>query len=239
MSAAPKRIAVILAAGAGNRIGAGINKVWLPLGGQELLTWSFKWLIDTKLFYRYVLVVHPSEHELARSVLRKYVAAPVDLVDGGITRHDSELHALEYLAPAIEADECDLVLIHDGARPLTSPKLITEIVQAAQKHGGAVPALPTSVLTGHANQAGEIMRVQTPQVFHAKPLLKSYRQAEVANFQGSDTAMCIKQYAPELEIRCVPGSAQNIKVTYAQDLILAEHILASHHFNLDTRSAHG
>ena len=82
MSAAPKRIAVILAAGAGNRIGVGINKVWLPLGGQELLTWSFKWLIDTKLFYRYVLVVHPSEHELARAVLRKYVAAPVDLVDG-------------------------------------------------------------------------------------------------------------------------------------------------------------
>jgi 2-C-methyl-D-erythritol 4-phosphate cytidylyltransferase len=234
-----KRIAVILAAGAGNRIGAGINKVWLPLGGQELLTWSFKWLIDTKLFYRYVLVVHPSEHEQARAVLRRYVDAPVDLVDGGITRHDSERHALEYLAPAIETGECDLVLIHDGARPLTSPKLISEIVAAAQTHGGAVPSLPTSVLTGSAATNGEIVRVQTPQVFHAAPLLSSYRQAELDDFQGSDTAMCLEKYAPELKIMCVPGSAQNIKVTYAQDLILAEHILASHHFNLDTRSAHG
>jgi 2-C-methyl-D-erythritol 4-phosphate cytidylyltransferase len=239
VSNSPKRIAVILAAGAGNRIGAGINKVWLPLGGQELLTWSFKWLIDTKLFYRYVLVVHPTEHEKARSVLRAYVDAPVDLVDGGITRHDSERHALEYLAPAIEAGECDLVLIHDGARPLTSPQLITEIVKAAETYGGAVPSLPTSVLTGHANQTGEIIRVQTPQVFKAQPLLNSYRKAEEDGFQGSDTAMCIEQYAPELEIMCVPGSAQNIKVTYAQDLILAEHILASHHFNLHTRSHHG
>jgi 2-C-methyl-D-erythritol 4-phosphate cytidylyltransferase len=234
-----KRIAVILAAGAGNRIGAGINKVWLPLGGQELLTWSFKWLIDTKLFYRFVLVVHPSEHEQARAVLRKYVDAPVDLVDGGVTRHDSERHALEYLAPAIEAGECDLVLIHDGARPLTSPKLITEIVSAAQTHGGAVPSLPTSVLTGTTSAPGEVVRVQTPQVFHAAPLLNSYRLAELDDFQGSDTAMCLERYAPELKIMCVPGSAQNIKVTYAQDLILAEHILASHHFNLDTRSAHG
>lgn len=239
MSKTEKRIAVILAAGAGNRIGAGINKVWLPLGGQELLTWSFKWLINSKLFYRYVLVVHPSEHEKARSVLKAYVDAPVDLVDGGITRHDSERHALEYLAPAIESGECDLVLIHDGARPLTAPTLITQIVQAAEEFGGAVPSLPTSVLTGHSNQVGEIVRVQTPQVFRAAPLLASYRAAEKVGFQGSDTAMCMERFAPEVEIKCVPGSAQNIKVTYAQDLILAEHILASHHFNLPTRGSHG
>ena len=102
-----------------------------------------------------------------------------------------------------------------------------------------MPSLPTSVLTGHANQSGEIIRVQTPQVFKAQPLLTSYRKAELDGFQGSDTAMCIEQYAPEIAIKCVPGSAQNIKVTYAQDLILAEHILASHHFNLHTRSHHG
>lgn len=239
MSSSPKRIAVILAAGAGNRIGAGINKVWLPLGGQELLTWSFKWLINTKLFYRYVLVVHPSEHEKARAVLKSYVDAPVDLVDGGITRHDSERHALEYLAPAIESGECDLVLIHDGARPLTSPALISEIVRSAEEYGGAIPSLPTSVLTGHTAQSDEIIRVQTPQVFRAQPLLASYREAEMQGFQGSDTAMCMEKFAPEVQIKCVPGSAQNIKVTYAQDLILAEHILASHHFNLPIRSSHG
>jgi 2-C-methyl-D-erythritol 4-phosphate cytidylyltransferase len=231
----PKRIAVVLAAGAGNRIGAGVNKVWLPLGGQELLTWSFKWLIHTKLFSRYVLVVHPSEHEKARKVLKAYIDAPVDLVDGGITRHDSEYNALEYLAPAINAGECDLVLIHDGARPLTHPHLIKEIVSAAEEHGGALPTLPTSVLTNTDLNSSEVIRVQTPQVFKAAPLLDAYRAAHQDGFQGSDTAMCVHTYQPQIAIKAVNGSSQNIKVTYAQDLILAEHILASNHFNLGSR----
>ena len=63
------RTAVVLAAGSGTRLGAGANKVWLPLGGRELATWSFRWLQQTELFDRYVIVVHPSEREAARDIL--------------------------------------------------------------------------------------------------------------------------------------------------------------------------
>ncbi len=225
------RTAVVLAAGSGTRLGAGTNKVWLPLGGRELATWSFKWLIETELFDRYVLVVHQSEREFAREVFAKHVPVPVDIVDGGNSRHGSESRALEYLAPTIESGDCKLVLIHDGARPLAGPTLIRNIVSAAENNGGALPYLETAVLHGSAHDA-EIVRVQTPQVFSAKEILDAYRKAGTDNFEGSDTSMCMEKYYPKLKVECVRGTALNIKVTYPQDLVMVEHLLASNSYSL-------
>ena len=225
------RTAVVLAAGSGTRLGAGTNKVWLPLGGRELATWSFKWLIETELFDRYVLVVHQSEREFAREVFAKHVPVPVDIVDGGNSRHGSESRALEYLAPSIESGDCKLVLIHDGARPLAGPTLIRNIVSAAENNGGALPYLETAVLHGSAHDA-EIVRVQTPQVFSAKEILDAYRKAGADNFEGSDTSMCMEKYYPDLKVECVRGTALNIKVTYPQDLVMVEHLLASNSYSL-------
>lgn len=225
------RTAVVLAAGSGARLGAGTNKVWLPLGGRELATWSFKWLIETELFDRYVLVVHQSEREFAREVFAKHVPVPVDIVDGGASRHASESRALEYLAPTIESGDCKLVLIHDGARPLAGPSLISQIVAAAESKGGALPYLETAVLHGSDHES-EIVRVQTPQVFRAKEILDAYRKAGTENFEGSDTSMCMEKYHPDLKVECVRGSALNIKVTYPQDLVMVEHLLASNSYSL-------
>lgn len=225
------RTAVVLAAGSGTRLGAKSNKVWLPLAGRELATWSFQWLAQTELFDRYVVAVQPQEREVVRDILRRHVDVPVDIVDGGTSRHGSELRVLEYLAPSIESGDCNLVLIHDGARPLASPSLIQNVVKAAEEFGGALPYLETSTLTGQ-EFAGTLIRVQTPQVFKAMALLDAYRQSAKTGFEGSDTAMCVEEYRPDIQVKCVLGSAQNIKVTYPQDLIMAEHILASHHYRL-------
>ena len=225
------RTAVVLAAGSGTRLGAGANKVWLPLGGRELATWSFRWLQQTELFDRYVIVVHPSEREAARDILRRHVDVPVDIVDGGSSRHDSETRALEYLSASIESGDCALVLIHDGARPLASPSLVRRIVHAAEESGGSLPYLDTAHITG-SHEGQRLVRVQTPQVFAAKPLLDAYRQAAVAGFEGSDTSMCMERFRPDIPVRVVKGSAQNLKVTYPQDLVMAEHILAAQGFSL-------
>lgn len=225
------RTAVVLAAGSGTRLGAGANKVWLPLGGRELATWSFRWLQQTGLFDRYVIVVHPSEREAARDILKRHVDVPVDIVDGGSSRHDSETRALEYLAASIESGDCTLVLIHDGARPLASPSLIRRIVQAAEESGGSLPYLDTAHITG-SYEGQHLVRVQTPQVFSAKPLLDAYREAAKAGFEGSDTSMCMERFRPDIPVRVVKGSAQNLKVTYPQDLVMAEHILAAQGFSL-------
>lgn len=225
------RTAVVLAAGSGTRLGAGANKVWLPLGGRELATWSFRWLIETKLFDRFVLVVHPLERAMAREILDRHVNVSVDIVDGGKSRHESEIRALEFLAPSIESGACNLVLIHDGARPLTAPSLIRRIVETAQRDGGALPYLETAQITGSPS-VEQLVRVQTPQVFRAEPLLSAYRQSVADNFEGSDTAMCMEKYQPDVTVTAVRGSAQNLKVTYPQDLVMAEHILAAQGFKL-------
>jgi len=207
------RTAIVLAAGSGTRLGAGSNKVWLPLGGRELATWSFRWLIDTKLFDRFVAVVNPLEREAAREILLRHVPVPVDIVDGGSSRHESETRALEYISPTITTGECRLVLIHDGARPLSSPTLIKRIVLQAEQDGGALPYLETAQTNGDY-PSDNLVRVQTPQVFESTALLDAYRAAAVDRFEGSDTASCLEKYRPDLRVTCVRGSAQNLKVTY-------------------------
>jgi 2-C-methyl-D-erythritol 4-phosphate cytidylyltransferase len=226
------RTAIVLAAGSGTRLSKGTNKVWLPLGGRELVTWSFQWLIATKLFDRFVAVVNPLEMEQARKVLSRHLEVPIDLIEGGQSRHDSESRALEYIAPSIDTGRCSQVLIHDGARPLAAPSLIQRLVQAADETGGALPYLPSGNLVGEFPTQSKIVRVQTPQVFSAAMLLDSYRQAVAAEFSGTDTASCVARFHPEIEIKTVYGSAQNLKVTYPQDLVMAEYILSSQGFEL-------
>lgn len=225
------RTAIVLAAGSGSRVGAATNKVWLPLGGRELASWSLRWLIECELFDRFVVVTHPDEREFARAALSKHIKQPLDFVDGGASRHASETRALEYIAPSIESGQCRTVLIHDGARPLAAPSLVRRIVETAERDGGALPYLDSAALDG-APAGDQLVRVQTPQVFRAQPLLQAYRLAARDSFQGSDTAMCLERYAPELHVTLVRGSAQNIKVTYPQDLVMAEHILAAQGYEL-------
>lgn len=221
------RAAVVLAAGSGSRLAASTNKVWLPLGGHELATWSFKWLHESALFDRYVLVVNPAERELAQAVMAKHFDFDIKFVDGGKSRHESEYLALQNLAPVIKKGDCSLVLIHDGARPLAMPELIRSLVEVAERDGGALPYLETAQLT-NSGITEDVVRVQTPQVFQSVPLLDSYERAADERFEGTDTAMCLEKFHPEVSITAIRGSAQNLKVTYPQDLVMAEHIISAH-----------
>lgn len=222
------RIAVVvLAAGSGTRFGHSTNKVWLPLNGLRIISHSL--LNATKSFpkCRAVLVIDPADFELAGEVLaREIPQIPVELVNGGGTRHDSELNALSHLASDIEAGHIDIVLIHDGARPLASSRLFSEVALAAQRHGGALPAIDVDPLEIDLVTADRIARVQTPQAFRAKEVLAAYIRAEEEGFTGTDTAACMEQYFPDTESVAVPGEVTNIKITYPHDLALAEKIIA-------------
>jgi 2-C-methyl-D-erythritol 4-phosphate cytidylyltransferase len=155
---------------------------------------------------------------------------PVELVLGGATRHGSEERALQHLAPAITSGELDLVLIHDAARPLCSPGLVAELLRAAAEHGGAVPGLAAGDLAridddgNLAPLAGEHVRVQTPQVFAAAPLLQAYRRAAEAGFDGTDTAACAERFSA-VRVQHVTGEQQNFKITYPHDLYVAESLV--------------
>ncbi|WP_167113060.1 IspD/TarI family cytidylyltransferase [Amycolatopsis viridis] len=225
--------AVVLASGSGTRVGADVNKVYLPLAGRRLVSWSLEAFARVPGIRTLVLVTRPQDHDLVEWVLeREFDGAAVEVVHGGRTRQESELKALRHLAERIGSGAVDTVLLHDGARPLASRELIAGVLQAARRHGGAVPGLAAddimaAVPGGLAKlPAGTAIRAQTPQAFHARPLLDAYEEAARQGFDGTDTSSVMERFSP-LPIEWVAGEPENIKVTYAHDLVIAEQVLAS------------
>lgn len=227
--------AIVLAGGRGTRIGAERNKVYLPLAGRAVISWSLATFAGLPEIGPVVVVVRAVDRDLVDSVLRREVRHPtVEVVTGGSTRQESELAGLRHLADRIEGGAVDTALIHDGARPLVGATLVTEVLRAARETGGAVPGLPRddlaaagpdgSGLVGPA-PAG-LVAVQTPQGFRAAPLLAAYEEAGRRGFVGTDTASCVQRFAPELLVRWVVGDARNFKITYAHDVVVAEQLLA-------------
>ncbi|MBI3429163.1 MAG: 2-C-methyl-D-erythritol 4-phosphate cytidylyltransferase [Actinobacteria bacterium] len=221
------RIAVvILAAGSGSRFSSATNKVWLPLGGRRIISRSIANAVKSFPGCRTVLVISPQDALLANQVLEREASdVEVELVEGGETRHDSEYNALIHLAPAITDGRINVVLIHDGARPLATSMLFHDVARTAHQHGGAVPAIVVDPFEIDYKCENQIVRVQTPQAFRASELLSAYQKAHHDKFVGTDTAACMEEYFPENKNIAVAGETQNVKITYPQDLVIAEHVL--------------
>jgi 2-C-methyl-D-erythritol 4-phosphate cytidylyltransferase len=228
--------AVVLASGSGVRAGGGRNKVYLPLGGPSVVSWSLRTFAGIRGVAVLVLVIRPQDAEQARRVLAAELSdCPVEIVHGGAARHDSELLALRHLAPRIAAGELDVVLMHDAARPLVTPALVSAVLAAARESGGAVPGVPRDGLMmvsedGRLAESdlGTMMAMQTPQGFAAGPLLEAYEKAAAAGFAGTDTAAFVARYS-DLPVRCIPGEDSNIKITYPHDLMIAAQRAAARH----------
>ncbi|MCX6430038.1 MAG: IspD/TarI family cytidylyltransferase [Actinobacteria bacterium] len=217
---------IVLAAGSGSRFGHATNKVWLPLSGRRIISRSLTNAVKSFPRCRAILVINPLDAALANQVItREASGIKVELVHGGETRHDSEYSALMHLASTIESGEIDVVIIHDGARPLATSKLFYEVALTAHRHGGALPAINVDPLEIDLRQDERIMRVQTPQAFRAKELLEAYRRANSDNFVGTDTSACMERYFPDIDNIAVAGEVHNVKITYPQDLVIAEHVL--------------
>jgi 2-C-methyl-D-erythritol 4-phosphate cytidylyltransferase len=229
--AGPAAAAVVLAGGSGTRLGAGRNKVYLPLRGRPVLAWSLAMFASMPEVGVVVLVVREPDRELAEQLLAEHTTGGVEVVTGGRTRQESELAALRRLAGRIHGGTIDVVLLHDGARPLAGRALTSAVLAAARTTGGAVPGLRRSDLAAVAPDGSAIagtapaglVAVQTPQGFRAAPLLAAYEEAARCGFVGTDTASCMERFAPDLPIRWLPGEQRNIKITYAHDLLVAEH----------------
>ena len=226
----PAVAAVVLAGGSGVRVGHGRNKAYLPLGGHTAVGLSLSTMASVPGLRRLVLVVRAVDIDLAQQTLDEELPrppVPVELVVGGGSRHGSEEHALRHLEAGIRAAALDLVLIHDAARPLCSSELVDELVRAATAHGGAVPGLEAADLAavGPAGNLvplpGRYVRIQTPQVFVAAPLLQAYLRAAETGFEGTDTAACVERFSG-LDVVHVAGEEQNFKITYPHDLRTAD-----------------
>lgn len=232
---AGRAAAVVLAGGSGVRMGAGMNKAYLPLAGRRLISWSLLAFSRVPAVGVLLLVIRPEDRELVETTLASELdGVEVELAHGGSTRQESELCALRHLAPRIADGAVDVVLMHDAARPLVTPELITAVLTTAREHGGAIPGLPADdvatiggdgrLVSGSTLEMA--VRAQTPQGFRAAPLLEAYEQAARERFDGTDTASCMERFSG-LPVRWVPGEQRNVKMTYPHDLAVAEHVLAS------------
>jgi len=224
----PRAAVVVLAAGSGRRVGAAGNKVLLPLDGVPVLAHSVRTALEVDGAHRVVVVVRPGDRDQVAEALAPHLGAhDVWLVDGGQERHDSELRALHALRPDVDSGEIEVIAMHDAARPLASARLFREVIDVAATHGTAVPAVrvgPLSSTDGTVVTA-DLVAVQTPQAFDARILLAAYDAADADGFTGTDTAACIERYA-DATIRPVDGERRNLKITFPEDLRLAEELIA-------------
>jgi 2-C-methyl-D-erythritol 4-phosphate cytidylyltransferase/2-C-methyl-D-erythritol 2,4-cyclodiphosphate synthase len=217
--------AIIVAAGRGLRAGGGEPKQWRDLAGTPVLARTvsaFAGRVD-----RIAVVLHPDE--LARALPGSPLRVP-----GGTNRDDSVRAGLAALAD----DPPDLVLIHDGARPLASPALIARVIAALADHDGAAPALPVTdalwqgqaTVTGLQDRSG-LWRAQTPQGFRY-PAIRAAHQAHPGG-AADDVAVAL---AHGLTVAIVPGEEDNLKITHPGDFARAERLLGT---GMDVRLGNG
>jgi 2-C-methyl-D-erythritol 4-phosphate cytidylyltransferase len=220
-------IALIVAAGAGDRFGAGTPKQAALLGARPMLAWSAEMLAGSPRVGGLVLIA-PAGHEaslgalLAGEAARKLRAA----VAGGATRQDSVYNGLE-AAP----EGTTHVLIHDAARPCLSAALRDRVIDALAAHDAVVPAVPVTdtlirdvgarvdAVLDRVNVAG----VQTPQAFRLDLIRRAHRAARERGFKSSDDGSLVLALGED--VATVAGERTNLKVTFRDDLTIAEAIL--------------
>jgi 2-C-methyl-D-erythritol 4-phosphate cytidylyltransferase/2-C-methyl-D-erythritol 2,4-cyclodiphosphate synthase len=222
-----RTVAIVVAAGAGRRMGAGVPKQFLPLAGTTLLDRTLKSVREAPCVDAIVLALPPG---LPAEVREAYLGLPkiVSVVDGGAERHDTVRNGLASLP-----EDAEIVLVHDAARPLASTRLFARCIEQAREHGAAVPVIPMSDTVKSWDRAAgtlvtrdrmELLRVQTPQAFRVEVLREAYERAEREGRAGTDDAALVE--AAGRPVVAVPGEESNLKVTSPEDLRMATGLLA-------------
>lgn len=221
--------AVIVAAGQGLRMGGSVHKPFLPLGGTPILGVTLNTFIQSGKFEEVVLVVAAEDmdactHEVIAPLgLKRHVR----LVAGGRERQESVGNGLA----ACRGTDDELVLIHDGVRPLVTVDLLEKCLTSAAENGACILAVPSadtlkqSLPDGRIGQTlsrEAIWQAQTPQGFKLGLIRAAHRQARQEGFTGTDDAQLVERMG--VPVRIVPGSRTNIKITQPEDLVLAEAI---------------
>ncbi|MGH2681777.1 MAG: IspD/TarI family cytidylyltransferase [Actinomycetota bacterium] len=231
-----RTVAVILAAGRGVRLGGGVpSKVLLPLAGESILVRATRPFAEHSAIDEVIVVAAAEEMGSCAEELRRARMGDVMVIPGGATRHASESLAVGGLAPRIERDEIELIAIHDAARPLYRGERLEELLAAARDTGGAILALPVDPADHLARIEDRgpptpvptegLWRAQTPQAFRGEVLLEAFLQAEKEGREGSDTSSTVERSG--VSVRVVLGEPDNIKITFPEDLSVAESLLAA------------
>jgi 2-C-methyl-D-erythritol 4-phosphate cytidylyltransferase len=228
-------VALIVAAGVGERLGASRPKALVELAGRPLWRWSLSTLREVAGIGRIVIAMPPA-YEVEGATREVSIGLPSSLnaiaVKGGATRSESVRLAL---AAAGDGQDSDLVLVHDAARPLLTVELVEATLIAAEgkEVDAAIAATPVTDTIKQADGDGvvrqtldraDLWAVQTPQVFRRGALERALDVPREVLAQATDDASLVERAGGRVVV--VPAPKDNLKVTTALDLDLAELLLA-------------
>jgi 2-C-methyl-D-erythritol 4-phosphate cytidylyltransferase len=224
-------IAIIPAAGTGSRMQAGVNKQYLLLAGRPILAHTLALFAAHPRIDQICIVVPAEEIDYCRAeIVERYGLTKVSaIVAGGPTRQDSVGNGLLGCGAAMD----DLVVIHDGARPLLGAAELDALLAAAAVSGAATLGVPVKdtikqvqdgVIVATPDRSS-LWQVQTPQAFRFWLLLAAHSQARADNFAATDDAMLVERL--DHAVLMVAGSYRNIKITTPEDLAIASAFLTA------------
>lgn len=219
---------IIVAAGSGKRMNMDINKQFIKLNKKEIIAHTIDVFYKNKNVDEIIVCIKKEEEELFKDkIINKYSFKNIKIAYGGKERQDSIYNGLKCLD-----DKCDIVLIHDGARPFVDDRIINESIKVAREKKAVVVGTPVKdtikvVCDGIINDTPNrvnLWAAQTPQVFEYKLITKAYEEAYENNYYGTDDSMLVENIGQEVAM--IMGSYDNIKITSPEDISIGEQILS-------------
>ncbi|MDR1635475.1 MAG: bifunctional cytidylyltransferase/SDR family oxidoreductase [Bifidobacteriaceae bacterium] len=232
-----KTYGVVLAGGVGARLGLSVPKQMVKVAGKTILEHTVAAFDSHPLIDEVMVMITPGWTERVATLLGSRFTKLSLILEGGVTRNETTRRVLE----AIDAEEAK-VLLHDAVRPLVDERIISQCVGALDRHEAVDVAIPSSdtvvmvdddeVITRIPDRS-RLRRGQTPQAFKLSTLRAAYAKAiEDPYFHATDDCGVVVRYLPEVDVKCVLGSENNIKVTHPVDLTIADKL-----FQLATQAA--
>lgn len=221
--------AIIVAAGKGKRMGTKTNKVLLNINAKPILYYTLSVFESMKEIDEIILVVSKADLKYCKEeFIDKYGFKKIkNIVEGGSERQGSVFNGLKAVTKP-----CDIVLIHDGARPLIEEKTIIKGIEEAKIYkavGIAVPVKDTIKEVDSNNfvvntpDRKYLMAIQTPQIFDYNLIYNAHLKAIDDGFSGTDDTVLVERIGSKVKL--VEGSYKNIKITTPEDLLIAEALL--------------
>ncbi|MGD0489285.1 MAG: 2-C-methyl-D-erythritol 4-phosphate cytidylyltransferase [Syntrophorhabdales bacterium] len=225
-----RTLAIVLAGGAGKRMGSSTSKQFLLLDNKPILVHTLQVFQECKPVDGIYLVVNHRDLPLIQEeILETYHFSKImKLVIGGRLRQDSVRNGLE----AID-ESCDVVIIHDAARPFVSPAFVEKSIFLMEMFDAVVPAIPARDTIKVISKEGFVLKtlerdalwhIQTPQTFKYDLIAKAYREGMAKKLCGYDDSTFMEYLGKKVKV--VEGSPYNIKITTPEDLLIARGILA-------------
>lgn len=223
--------AIILSGGKGKRMGREVSKQYIEIDGKPILYYTLKSFIENKNIDEVILVIPKEEKEYCeKNILLKYSLKVDKIVFGGAERQDSVFNGL------VEASGSKYVLIHDGARPFVSEKIIKEGIELVKEYKAVAPGvMPKDTIkvrsdNGYSEETLErskLVAVQTPQIFDYNLILSCHKRVKEEKVLVTDDTMVVEMYGEKVYL--YDGDYTNIKITTPEDLVLAEYLTKSYY----------